>query len=427
MAFKLISRSANPVVAILVAFVLCTLGCGKTEQIQTYTVPKEPKVTAVADATDAKPGELTDRMLAAILPVGEQAWFFKAVGPIADIDKHEKEINDFFANLSLAADGRANWKLPAGWKEEAGNQMRVATLVIPADKRLELTVNTASWPGTEESMLANVNRWRGQLQLPPIAAKQMSEVSHEAKAGDRQITIVDMRGQFKSGGMTPPFAGGQFGPRATGAPSKSANPLDGLPAGHPPIDATPNAPSGLPAGHPPLDSAPQPAAPLAANKAAPNDSPKFTLAPTWKSVPSQGMSRAEFVVGDGPQETRVKIFEFPADAGPMIADPLVNINRWRGEIGLSALEKEGLTGATQPIEIDGQKATYVPMIPDTAKPEESKSKEATLAAIFKTGDQVWFIKMRGERELVKKHEDEFKAFLKSLKFSHDKEAGNGNK
>jgi hypothetical protein len=67
------------------------------------------------------------------------------------------------------------------------------------------------------------------------------------------------------------------------------------------------------------------------------------------------------------------------------------------------------------------------MIPDTAKQEESKSKEATLAAIVKTGDQVWFIKMRGERELVKKHQDEFKAFLKSLKFSHDSEAGHGNK
>ena len=63
-------------------------------------------------------------MLAAILPAGGQAWFFKAVGPIADIDKHEKEINDFFAALTLAADGRANWKLPAGWKEEAGTGIR---------------------------------------------------------------------------------------------------------------------------------------------------------------------------------------------------------------------------------------------------------------------------------------------------------------
>jgi len=427
MSLKLTSRSAGPVAAIFAAALIYALGCQKAEQIQTHIVPKEAKVAAVADATETKPGEPTDRMLAAILPVGGQAWFFKAVGPIAEIDKHEKEINDFFATLTLAADGRANWKLLAGWKEEAGNQMRVATIVIPADKRLELTVNTASWPGTEESMLANVNRWRGQLQLPPIAAKQLPEVSHEAKAGDRPITIVDMRGQFKSGGMTPPFAGGAFGPRATGARSTNNNSSNGLPAGHPPIDATPSTPASLPAGHPPIDSPPPSASAPSANDAAPNDAPKFTLAPSWKSVPAQGMSKAEFVVSDGPQETRVKIFDFPANAGPMIADPLVNINRWRAEIGLSPLEKEGLASATQSIEIDGQKATYAPMIPDAAKQEESKSKEATLAAIVKTGNQVWFIKMRGERELVKKHQDEFKAFLKSLKFSHDNEAGHGNK
>src|SRR5437762_1581107 len=100
------------------------LGCGKSEQIQTYTVPNVPNLTAVAaPIDDVKPGEPTDRMLAAILPAGGQAWFFKAVGPIVEIDKHEKEINNFFAALTLGADGRANWKLPPGWKEEAGNQL----------------------------------------------------------------------------------------------------------------------------------------------------------------------------------------------------------------------------------------------------------------------------------------------------------------
>jgi hypothetical protein len=139
------------------------------------------------------------------------------------------------------------------------------------------------------------------------------------------------------------------------------------------------------------------------------------------------MRIAEFVVGDGSEAPHVTLSQFPANAGPMIADPLANINRWRGEIGLSPLDKERLTGATQSIEIDGQPATYAPMIPDTTKQEESQSKEATLAVIVKSGDQVWFIKMRGERELVKKHQDEFKAFLKSLKFPHDNEAGHGNK
>ena len=55
-------------------------------------------VAAQPAAPAAKPGEPTDRMLAAILPAGGQAWFFKVVGPIPAIDKHEKEINDFFTD-----------------------------------------------------------------------------------------------------------------------------------------------------------------------------------------------------------------------------------------------------------------------------------------------------------------------------------------
>ncbi|HMC12601.1 MAG TPA: hypothetical protein VKH44_14980, partial [Pirellulaceae bacterium] len=255
MVLKFTSRSARAFASILAAALAYALGCQKAEQIHTYIVPKETKATAVADATDTKPGEPTDRMLAAILPAGGQAWFFKAVGPIADIDKHEKEINDFFANLTLAPDGRVNWKLPAGWKEEAGNGIRLATIVVPGDKRLEITVSTATWSDSQKSMLDNVNRWRGQLQLPPVTAKQLPDVSHESKAGERPITIVDMRGQFKSGGMTPPFAGGSFGPRATGSRS-TTNSADGLPSRHPPIDASANAAVGLPANHPPIDTAP---------------------------------------------------------------------------------------------------------------------------------------------------------------------------
>jgi hypothetical protein len=423
-----LSFQAHRMLAILLAASFTSaFGCKPTEQIQTYTVPKEPKVVAVGHSPEAPSGEPTDRMLAAILPSGQQAWFFKAVGPIAEIDKHEKEINTFFTTLTLGADGRAAWKVPADWKQEAGSGIRTATIVIPGDKRLEITVNTTPWAGTQEGMLLNVNRWRGQLQLPPIAAKQLADVSREVKAGDQSITIVDLRGQFKSGGMAPPFAGGAFGPRATGGRGPNANPADALPTGHPPIDAAPNSQPGLPAGHPPIDAAQTPVSEPAATAAAPSDVPKFTTAPSWKSIPAQGMRKAEFVVGAPPQEAHVTMFEFPADAGPMISDPLTNINRWRGEIGLSALEKEGLPAATQQIEVDGGPATYAPMIPDTAKSAESKSQEATLAAIVKTGNQVWFIKMRGERELIKKHEDEFKAFLKSLKFTHDNEAGHGNK
>ncbi len=397
-------------VALATGCLTVLLGCGHVEQIETYTVPKEPKVDAVAE---------TDRMLAAILPADGRAWFFKAVGPISEVDKHEKEINDFFMGLTLAADGRPNWKLPAGWKEEAGNQMRLATIVIPGDKPLEITVTAASWSDAQNSMLPNVNRWRGQLQLPPIGPKQLADVSHEAKAGDRPITIVDMRGQFKTGGMTPPFASGAFGPRATGGRSTNSN----LPAGHPPIDATPS----LPASHPPIDATPSPANTTTANAPPSADVPKFNAPPSWKPLPAQEPRKAVFAVGEGPQPAQVTLINFPSNEGSLIADPLANINRWRGELGLGEIQKEALASETQAIDVDGQAATYAAMIPDTAKPEQSQAKEATLAAIVKNGDQVWFIKLKGERELVKKRQDEFKSFLKSLKFSHDNEAGHGNK
>jgi hypothetical protein len=420
MALKLISWSVRPLAAILAASLLCALGCHKPQQIQTYTVPKEPKVAAIADATDAKPGEPTDRMLAAIVPSGEQAWFFKAVGPIADIDKHEKEINDFFTSLTLTPDGRAHWKLPANWKEEPGNGIRLATIVIPDDKRLEITISTANWSDAQKSMLDNVNRWRGQLQLAPIGPKQLPDVSRAAKAGDRPITIVDMRGQFKSGGMTPPFAGGS----STTSGRKPTSADTSLPVGHPPIDAAPN----LPAGHPPIDPSPPTAAnSTTANAPAATDVPGFTAPTSWKQVPTRGLRKAEFAVTDGSQAASVTLITFPANEGSLIADPVANINRWRGELGLSQIKKEALATATETITVDGQPATYAAMIPDAAKPEESQAKEATLAAIVKTGRQIWFIKMKGDRDVIKKHQDEFKAFLKSLRFSNDKEAGNGNK
>ncbi len=144
---------------------ILALGCQQAEQIQTKVVPKEPKAEVVADA---KPGEPTDRMLAAILPIGDQAWFFKVVGPIPEIGPHEQEIRDFFAGLGIGSDGRASWKVPAGWKEEAGNPMCAATIVIPGDKRLEITVNALPWKDRQNDLLPNVNRWRGQLQLPAI-------------------------------------------------------------------------------------------------------------------------------------------------------------------------------------------------------------------------------------------------------------------
>lgn len=406
--------------ALLVVSQSIFAGCGESEQIRTYTVPKEAKVEVAstppaaaptADVSAADAGEPTDRMLTAILPVDGQAWFFKVVGPIGVIEKHEKELNDFFATLGVAADGKPTWKLPEGWKEGGEKPMRLATLLMPTDEKpIEVAVSAATWSGTAESVVANIDRWRGQLKLPPTDAEHVAQDIREAKAGDRTIKIVDLRGRY-SGGMMPPFAGG------------GGAGMGGRPFAPPSAGTVPGGAPELPAGHPPIDANTPPAVKPQVSP----QIPKFTAPADWKQLPAGGMQVAAFAIGDAEHRVSVTIIPFSLDAGPSIADPLQNTNMWRGAVGLPPIKKEELTKFTETVEIEGKPAIYVRVMPDADEPSQSQIKEATLAAMAKTADQIWFIKMKGDRGVVSAQENEFKTFLKSLRFPSGGGATNGNK
>jgi hypothetical protein len=336
-------------------------------------------------------------MLAAILPGGNQAWFFKIVGPIAEIDKHADEINDFFKKLTVE-NGQGKWTLPEGWQEKPGTPPRLATIVIPADGQpLEMTVNALPWSGSQEDVLGNVNRWRDQLKLGPISAGELPTVLTETKSGEQTVSVVDLRGQFSAPNMTAPFAGGPFaGGQPQGGTNPSSAPGGDLPAGHPPIDVSQSPPAEAPAV--PRD-----------------DAPKFETPASWTELPASGMRKAAFDIADGDKKALVTVIDFNANAGPLIADPRTNVNRWRKEVGLPEVDEKSLNTAVEKIEIDGQPAIYAAMIPDPSQPEQSQAREATLGAMVTAGGRIWFVKLKGDRDLVAGQQDAFKSFLKSLK------------
>jgi hypothetical protein len=402
---------ATALIALVVA------GCEKPEQIQTYNVPKEP-AAPVAKATPAAPtGEATDRMLAAIVPIGVQAYFFKVVGPLAAIQTNEKAINDFFEAIRVA-DGRPKWQLPEGWKETGASGMRMATITLPAEpKPLEITVNSLPWSGSPADMLSNINRWRGQLQLPPTDAAHIAENTRDAKAGETPITIVDLRGRFAGSGMSPPFASGA-GPFSGGAgPFAGGNPG--------PAPSTSNTPPELPPGHPPIDATATPSAPP--QQAVTDDTPKFVAPKDWQQLPAGGMRKAAFAVGNQEHGALVTLINFHATEGPQIGDPLQNVNMWRQGVGLQPIKQDELSKHTESIEINGQPAVYARAVPDPADAAQSQANLATLAAMAKQGDQLWFIKFSGDRSVVTAQENAFKSFLKSLRFTADSGATDGNK
>jgi hypothetical protein len=273
-----------------------------------------------------------------------------------------------------------------------GTGMRAATLRVPAgDAPLEMSVIPLPWADRPGELLENVNRWRGQMQLAPVGEPALAGFTRELSAGDATITVVDLRGRFQD--TMAPFAGRAGG----GAPAAIGQP--DLPPGHPPISGG--------------------AAPGGAAREAPFE---FELPETWTERPASGMRRAEFTVAEGSRDVVVTVFDFSTAAGPMITDPLENVNRWRHqELGLDPLEPDALADAVEEIEISGTPATYVEIIPEADVPL------ATLAAMVTIDDRVWFFKLHGDRELVATQPNKFKAFLRSVRFAGDEGAHDGDR
>jgi hypothetical protein len=85
------------------------------------------------------------------------------------------------------------WTAPAGWKEVAGNGMRVATLTPPKTAgKAEATV--VALPGDVGGELANVNRWRGQLALPPVGEADLPAARAAVKSKLGSLFVYDFTG-----------------------------------------------------------------------------------------------------------------------------------------------------------------------------------------------------------------------------------------
>ncbi len=188
-------------------------GCTKTEQIERYTVRKPPPVESphgAIDAGDQQPaGEPKDRTLAAIVPHGEQGWFFKLTGAKDAVAAQIEPFITLLQSVRFNSEGKPQWTLPAGWEERAGTDIRYATLVVPGDGGpLELSVTMLGKPpGDDENYaLVNINRWRGQLKLPPITREQLPAESTKVELDGATATMVNLLGIAAPNAMgRPPF------------------------------------------------------------------------------------------------------------------------------------------------------------------------------------------------------------------------------
>ena len=87
-------------------------------------------------------------------------------------------------------EGGLRWTLPDGWKQaQGGGQMRYATLTPPGPGKLDVSV--IRLPGEAGGELANVNRWRNQIGLPPISEADLAPARKTVKTAAGDLSVYD--------------------------------------------------------------------------------------------------------------------------------------------------------------------------------------------------------------------------------------------
>lgn len=163
------------------AALLAASGC-RDGKIVTYRVPKEEPPAAAAPAA-ANPHAGLDIPAPGSPPA-------PASSP-----------NMASTPVPTATGGDLTWTAPAHWQSRPPSAMRKATFILPgaaAGEQAELAVT--AFPGDVGGNLANVNRWRTQLQLPPIAAAELGSALVHLDAGSLHIDLAELLGPAPADG-----------------------------------------------------------------------------------------------------------------------------------------------------------------------------------------------------------------------------------
>jgi hypothetical protein len=158
-------------------------------------------------------------------------------------------------------------------------------------------------------------------------------------------------------------------------------------------------PGSLPADHPPLTSAKAP--PVVKNT---SGELKFEVPPGWTEGTPNAFSMVAFKVAEGDKKVDITV----SAAG---GDWHSNVDRWRGQIGLPAIDQAELAKVAQKIETFGTRGDYVELV----GPASAEKPRTILGVRADAGENTWFVKLIGDSELAAREKAHFEAFVKSLK------------
>ena len=302
-----------------------------------------------------------------------------------------------------------HWTTPATWQELAPTSIRIGNFAVPGNGGGKAEVGIFSFPGAVGTELGNVNRWRGELQLPP---------ADEDKIVSEAITIDSMPGRLYdiSGPSARTVVASLPRNKATWF-FKMRGDKDTVAEAKPVyLEFLKSIHFSGAAGEAPPASAKSEAAKAHASMFAtataenPGNEPQWTLPANWTEKKTGPMIFKSYSAASGQgKAASVNISFFPGDVGGTFA----NVNRWRAQLGLPAVTHDKLDSVTQPLDTAGGKATLV----DFTGTDARTTQPARLVAVMVPhGDKTWFYKLSGDGMAVEYQKESFVKFVQTVQY-----------
>jgi hypothetical protein len=278
-----------------------------------------------------------------------------------------------------------SWEKPEAWEATALSSFRKGSFSFTSADGQKVDISIIAFPEKAGGLLPNINRWRDQLNLPPISLDQLSDNTTAISIADQPATLVEIvsetaiiEEQFKSRTIAAILSENQqsWFFKMVGSDAAVLSQKETFLAFLASVKK--QSPSEITQTHQEI---------------------VYQTPTSWKELPATSPRHASFQVkevGD------ISIISFPGDVGGNLA----NINRWRGQIGLPPISDEDLDSMSETIMIGDNPALVIHL----------ESKESILAAILPQGPKTWFIKFRGPSDVVADEKTTFLQFLQTIHF-----------
>jgi hypothetical protein len=167
---------------------LCAFSSGcRDREVTSYRIPKE-KALEMPAAMPAAGGAAAGPSASAAAPAAPAPSGPTGSAPMAN------------TAVPTASGEGLSWTAPSHWVSKPASAMRKATYVANGDGGAVAELSITAFPGDVGGELANVNRWRGQIQLPPLSPAELATAMVRSEQNGLARAVVDFTGKGPDGG-----------------------------------------------------------------------------------------------------------------------------------------------------------------------------------------------------------------------------------